>query len=166
MKWRSPVIALTTLVLLYQIFAGAYGVGTMLCVGGANGLELMPAGTNCCALNAKGVINDVMTDSCCASAVVAECEKIDVGDSRTVISHMMVNPNDCLDCIDRELIVQPFTQVSQIYVEAAFFPSVIIATLSWPDFSEQVNPKFMWRAGERPPSLRTLRMWSTVILRC
>ncbi len=162
MKKRSSVIALMSLVLLYQIFAGAYGVGTMLCVGGANGLELLPAGTNCCVVNAKSVVND----SCCTSDVIAECENVDVGAKRTVTAQRTLNPNDCLDCIDRELIVQPFTQVSQIYVEAAFSPSVIIATLSWPDFSEQVNPKFMWRAGERPPSLRTLRMWSTVILRC
>lgn len=162
MKNRSSVVALMTLVLLYQIFAGAYGIGTVLCVGGANGLELFPVGTNCCVLNAKSAVND----SCCTSNVVAECEKNAVSDTRVVIFQRMESPNDCLDCVDRELIVQPFTQVSQIYIEAALWSPVIIATLPWSAFSEQLKPKMIWRAGERPPSLRILRMWSTVILRC
>jgi hypothetical protein len=162
MKTRRSVVALVTLVLLYQIFAGTYGVGTVLCVGGANGLELLPAGTNCCAQHAKSEV----ADTCCASDAATECENADVGAKRTVTTPRMANPNDCLDCIDRELMVQLFTQPSHVYDKSTLSPSVIIATLSWSAFSEPLNPDFMWCAGERPPSLRILRMWSTVILRC
>ena len=160
MKSRSS-LALIIVVLVYQMFAGAYGGGTVLCVGGAHGLKLLPSGSNCCALHAKAVV----PDACCATAVVAECENT-LGVDGTVASQAMVNPNDCLGCTDYELRTQPFMQTSQVYYDVALLSPVIIAKLSWPVYVAALSPWEPRRSGERPPSLRILRMWSTVILRC
>jgi hypothetical protein len=165
MKTRSSV-ALMIVVLMYQIFAGTYGGGTVLCVGGANGLALLPSGTNCCALHMKAAI----LDTCCASGVAIACEKdigvYAIGLDGTAAFQAMVNPNDCLGCTDHELRIQPFIQSSHVGDDVALPPPVMVTTLSWPVCTALFSPMDSRRNGERPPSLRILRMWSTVILRC
>ena len=160
MKFCSS-LPLIIVVLIYQMFAGAYGVGTVLCIGGANGLALLPSGSNCCALHAKAAVLDV----CCATNVVAECEN-DPGANGTTSCLAVVNSNDCLGCTDHELMTQPSVQPNHVGHTIALPLSVIIATLSWPVFVAPASPWDARRSGERPPSLRILRMWSTVVLRC
>ena len=41
---RLATLALVSLVLLHQTLAGVFGGGTVLCVGGANGLAVQPVG--------------------------------------------------------------------------------------------------------------------------
>jgi hypothetical protein len=165
MKSRSSV-ALMTVVLMYQIFAGTYGGGTVLCVGGANGLALLSSGANCCALHMKAAI----PDACCASDVTVACEKDvavhDNGVDGTATALAMMNPNDCLGCTDHELRTQPFLPPSEVSDDVAIPSPVMVTTLSWPVCTALFSPLDSRRNGERPPSLRILQMWSTVILRC
>lgn len=147
MNVRLAALALVSIVLLHQVFAGVFAGGTVLCIGGAGGFAVQPVGMTCCATHAAGTAT--AADPCCADDAPVACP--------------IVAAPACDGCTDYVL-----TAHSSLLAPQATFalpPShvVVIALLVWPEVSAVPMVNDRWVNDRTPPPLAFLR---TIVLRC
>lgn len=139
------MLALVSLVLLHQVFAGVFVGGTVLCVGGAGGFAVQPVGMTCCTSHAAGTAN--AADPCCNDDAPA-CP------TATTAA--------CDGCTDYLLTVQIALPASDAPVALLASPLVVIDLLNWPEVSAARLVYDRW-VNDRASPLAFLR---TVVLRC
>lgn len=140
-------LALVSLVLLHQVFAGVFVGGTVLCVGGASGFAVQPVGMTCCATHAAGTATTA--DPCCDDDALTACP------SATAPA--------CDGCTDYLLTVQIALPASDATVALPPSSLAVIALLDWPEISAARSVYDRWVNDRASPPLAFLR---TVILRC
>lgn len=141
------MLALASLVLLHQVFAGVFVGGTVLCIGSAVGFAVQPAGMTCCATHAAGTAT--AAEPCCADDAPAACPTAAVP--------------TCEGCTDYLLTVQIALPASDAPVALPPSQPVLIALLVWPDISEARLADDRWVNDRASPPLAFLK---TVVLRC
>ena len=139
-------LALVSLVLLHQVFAGVFVGGTVLCIGGDGGFAVQPVGMTCCATHAAGTAT--AADPCC--------------DEDAPACPTATTPA-CHGCTDYLLTVQIALPASDAPVALPPSSLVVIGLLDWPDVSAERLVNDQWVDDRTPPPLAFLR---TVILRC
>lgn len=142
---RLATLALVSLVLLHQVFAGVFVGGTVLCIGGVGGFAVQPVGMTCCTSHAAGTT--AATDPCCEN------------DAPTCPT---ATTPACDGCTDYLLTVQIALPASDAPVALPASPLVVIDWLDWPEVSAARLVSDHW-VNDRAPPLAFLR---TVVLRC
>ena len=139
---RLATLALVSLVLLYQVFAGVFVGGTVLCVSGAGGFAVQPVGMTCCTSHAAATADPCCDDDApaCPTATAAACE----------------------GCTDFLLTVQIALPAFDAPVALPASPLVVIDRLNWPEVSAARLVYDRW-ANDRASPLAFLR---TVVLHC
>ena len=145
---RFATLALVSLVLIHQVFAGVFGGGTVLCVGGAGGFAVQPVGLTCCATHAAGTA--AVADPCCPDETSASC--------------LAVSTATCAGCTDYILTTHPTLPPAAVAsLVAISSPPVVIALVVWPEVSTARTINDRWVSDRAPPPLAFLR---TIVLRC
>lgn len=145
---RIVTLALISLVLIHQVFAGVFVGGTVLCVGGANGFAVQPLGMTCCTSHAAGTA--AAADPCCDT------------DAGAPAGCPSTTTPACDGCTDFLLTVQVALLAPDVLVALPPSPLVVIAVLEWPDVSTASVVDDQWVDDRAPPPLAFLR---TVVLR-
>ena len=146
---RLATLALVSLVLLHQVFAGVFGGGTVLCVGGAGGFAVQPVGMTCCATHAAGTA--AVADPCCP-------------DDATANACSAVSTTTCAGCTDYVLTTRPTLPPAAVAsLAASSSQPVVIALVVWPEVFAVRTINDRWVSDRAPPPLAFLR---TIVLRC
>ena len=142
----AATLALVSLVLLHQVFAGVFVGGTVLCIGGASGFAVQPVGMTCCATHGAGTAS--AADPCCDDDAPSACPT--------------AAAPACDGCTDYLLTVQIALPATDAPVALPASPLVVIGLLDWPEVSS-ARLVYDRRVNDRAPPLAFLR---TVVLRC
>lgn len=145
MMTRLATLALFSLVLLHQVFAGVFVGGTVLCIGGDGGFAMQPVGMTCCATHAAGTAT--AADPCC--------------DDDAPACPTATTPA-CHGCTDHLLTLQIAVPASHAPAALPASPLVVIGLVNWPEVSAAHLVVDRW-VDDRAPPLAFLR---TVVLRC
>ncbi len=142
----AATLALVSIVLLHQCFAGVFAGGTVLCMGGAGGFAVQPIGMSCCATHAAGTTT--AADPCCDEDARAACPT--------------ATASACDGCTDYQMTVQISLPAASAPMALAS-PLVVIDWWDWPEVTAVHQVYDRWINQRTSPPLAFLR---TVILRC